>query len=165
MQEDYYKAPESFAYVNYKIAVLEKLLTYGEVDIHELFRELNEKFSGLDVDAFNNACAVIQDYVKTGGKESHGGTGLKLKKNHRKKTETIENADDFDKLFKIIEETGGLQGSHTLYKPHELKDIINKVRNGELNLTYITRTGGLRGKVEELLSKNKETKRKILLKN
>ncbi|MBT9144063.1 MAG: hypothetical protein DDT29_02477 [Dehalococcoidia bacterium] len=80
MKKDPHKVPELFTDTNYKIAVLEKLLTDGEVNTHELSRELNEKYGGFNVDDFNNACAVIEDYAKTGGKEVTGGTGLKFEK-------------------------------------------------------------------------------------
>ncbi len=78
---DQYKSPEQIfqrlADSHYKIAVVEKLLLEGVVDIHELSRELNEKDGQFDSSAFSNACAVIEDYSKTGGKSIVGRTGLK----------------------------------------------------------------------------------------
>ena len=76
-EENPFKAPESFTDTNYKIAVLERLLAEGEVDTQQLSRELNEKYGGLDVKVFNNACAVINDYTETGGDSVRGGTGLR----------------------------------------------------------------------------------------
>lgn len=77
---------------------------------------------------------------------------------HEQKQEQIEegirNANNFNELLEIIEKFGGLQGPQDFYKPEELKLIINKVQNGELALTYITRTSGLRMKVEELINNN-----------
>ena len=77
---DPYKAPETvfsmLVDTRYKIAVLEKLLNDGEVNTFELSKELNDQDGRLDTQAFNNACAVIDDYCKTGGKNVRGGTGL-----------------------------------------------------------------------------------------
>jgi len=76
-EKDLYKAPEFFTDMNYKIAVLDRLLTTGEVNTYELSRELNLMYKGFDSSVFNNACAVIEDYILTGGKKVSGGTGLK----------------------------------------------------------------------------------------
>lgn len=76
---DAYKAPEQvfvmLAGTRYKIAVVEKLLLEGEVNTHELSRELLKKDGNVDAESFNVACAVIDDYMKTGGKNVTGGTG------------------------------------------------------------------------------------------
>ncbi len=243
MKKDPHKVPELFTDTNYKIAVLEKLLTDGEVNTYELSRELNEKYGGFNVDDFNNACAVIEDYAKTGGKEVTGGTGLKFEKkqeeqkNEKQKDavekltpENIENsvksgkpievkvkrssgeiekgwmvtgsdgkdaiviktveggkfikkvvpleelqrlnkevnqeelkkniaeAKSFDDLIKTIEKDGGIQGSQEFYDAKKLKNAIDRVRKGEWGITYITRTGGLRQKVEDLIAIEKQRK-------
>ncbi|HOX10819.1 MAG TPA: hypothetical protein P5323_04025 [Candidatus Moranbacteria bacterium] len=243
MKEDPYKAPELFTDTNYKIAVLEKLLTDGEVNTHELSRELNEKYGGFSVGDFDNACAVIEDYTKTGGKEVAGGTGLKFEKKQEEQKkegnedtiekltpENIENSvksgkpievkvqrssgeiekgwmvtgsdgkdavviksveggkfirkvipieelqelnkevdqeelkknisevKSFDDLIKTVEKGGGIEGSQEFYDAKKLKNVIDKVRKGELGITYITRTGGLRQKVADLLALEKVRK-------
>lgn len=72
-----YRAPEMQMSTICKISVLERLLKDGQVDTEELSREMFEVYgSGFSVHAFNNACGVIDDYCKTGGKNTHGGTGL-----------------------------------------------------------------------------------------
>lgn len=72
-----YRAPELQMGVICKITVLERLLQDGQVNTHELSREMFETYgSGFSVHAFNNACGVIDDYCKTGGKNTSGGTGL-----------------------------------------------------------------------------------------
>ena len=75
-----HKAPEqvfsTLADTKYKITVLEKLLLEGSVDTHQLSRELDEKDGQLDQQAFENACAVIEDYATTGGKRVVGGSGF-----------------------------------------------------------------------------------------
>ena len=96
MKQEPYKAPELFADTNYKIAVLEKLLVEGKVNTYELSRQLKEKYGGVDVASFDNACAVIEDYAKTGGKEVRGGTGLKMEAEEAK---IEKEADVSEKMF------------------------------------------------------------------
>lgn len=50
----------------YKIAVLERLLTTGEVDEDKLARELKGKHGSLDVSSFYGACSAVQESVKFG---------------------------------------------------------------------------------------------------
>jgi hypothetical protein len=73
---------------------------------------------------------------------------------------SISEAKDFMELFRAIESTGGLQESEKFYEVAELKQVVNRVRTGELPLDVLTRTGGLRGRVEDLL-KIEELRKKI----
>ncbi len=71
------RAPETRMDTICKIAVLKRLLAQGKVTTWDLARELAANYgSGYDPNAFNNACAVIQDYCETGGASAVGGTGL-----------------------------------------------------------------------------------------
>ena len=80
LEDNSYKPPWAQWDTVYKIAVVEELLEHGEVNTYELSRKLAEQAGGVfDVGAFNNACAVIQDYITTGGKDVIGGTGLPKK--------------------------------------------------------------------------------------
>ncbi|MBI1975038.1 MAG: hypothetical protein HYS57_01605, partial [Parcubacteria group bacterium] len=75
-----YRAPELQMNMDTicKIAVLERLLCDGQVSTWDLSREMAKTYgSGFDVNAFNNACGVIEDYCKTGGQNLRGGTGLR----------------------------------------------------------------------------------------
>lgn len=78
-EENPYKPPESLIFIDleYKIAILGSLLENGSVNTHNISRELNKKFNGFDKARFENACMVIDDYCKTGGEQTRGGTGLK----------------------------------------------------------------------------------------
>lgn len=67
---------------------------------------------------------------------------------------SIIEADSFDDLIKVIEASRGIQGEQKFFDMAELKDKIDKVRKGELSTDYITRTGGLRQKVEDLMTNN-----------
>ena len=64
----------------YKVTVLKRLLQDGQVNTYELSLEMAKVHgSSFDVDVFDNACSVIEDYCKTGGANAHGGTGLTSK--------------------------------------------------------------------------------------
>jgi hypothetical protein len=70
---------------------------------------------------------------------------------------TIDKSKNFTELFLAIELAfpKGLQGTRKLYEVSELIDLINKVRDGKEDSSAITRTEGLRKKVEELLESEK----------
>jgi hypothetical protein len=83
MKEQPYKAPEQYSNDTvYKIAVLDELLKNGEVNTQELSRELKEKYGFINIDDFDNACGVIEDYNETGGKNNSGGTGFKIEQEY-----------------------------------------------------------------------------------
>ncbi|MEW6407515.1 MAG: hypothetical protein AB1465_02385 [Patescibacteria group bacterium] len=63
----------------------------------------------------------------------------------------IQKAKTFDDLYFILEATGNLRGTNKFYTPKELVTMIEKVRQGKLTSEHITRRGGLRDKVIELM--------------
>ena len=63
------------------------------------------------------------------------------------KIEDVNNFESLEFYLKSLPE-GGIRG----YSADELINLVRQVRKGELTSDYITRTGGLRGKVNELLS-------------
>lgn len=67
----------------------------------------------------------------------------------------IKITEDFMELFKSLNQFKGIQGTGKFYKTAELKKIINQVRGGKTDISAITRSEGLREKVEELLNKEK----------
>lgn len=72
-----YHAPELQMENICKIAVLERLLRDGQVNAWDFSRELAEEYdSGFDSNDFSLACAIIDDYCKTGGANLRGETGL-----------------------------------------------------------------------------------------
>jgi len=72
-----FRAPEFQMDTICKVAVVERLLRDGQVLTWELSREMVKTYgSGFDPNAFNNACGVIEDYCKTSGQNTSGGTGL-----------------------------------------------------------------------------------------
>ncbi len=64
----------------------------------------------------------------------------------------IEDAHDFETLFAILDELGGLQGENQYLNAEFLKNRITELLNGNGKSTKITRTGRLRHKVKELMS-------------
>lgn len=74
--ENPYRAPETLdSHERYKRACLRLLLKDGMVNTMALSRTFGKLEGGVD-DLFNSACAVIHDYVLTGGRRVSGGTGL-----------------------------------------------------------------------------------------
>jgi len=69
-KQDLYKAPEQqpFQPAFYKQHILRRLLDSGEVKTWDLSREIHEKYGYADSARYSNSCAVIADYVATGGK-------------------------------------------------------------------------------------------------
>lgn len=59
----------------YKHDVLERVLKNGSLNTWEYSRELG-KAGTFHASAFQTACAVIDEYCKTGGERCIGGTGL-----------------------------------------------------------------------------------------
>jgi len=59
---------------------------------------------------------------------------------------------NFDELFAVVNSAGGIQGSQEFFDAKQLLDVIQKVRNGEIKSTAITRTVGLRQKVVDLMA-------------
>ncbi len=73
-----HQAPEMQMDAICKATVLRRLLRDGRVNTWELSLEMAETYgSGFSVNVFNNACSVIEDYCKTGGKNVRGGKGLR----------------------------------------------------------------------------------------
>lgn len=63
----------------------------------------------------------------------------------------IRGAEDFPKLYTILQEAGGLQGHLKFYPAEELIRLIGKVSQGLDDPRVLTSTGGLRSKVTDLL--------------
>jgi hypothetical protein len=74
--------------------------------------------------------------------------------------EEIKDARSFKELFDILKKKRGLTGSDgTFYSAEELIERIQKLRSGEVeDLAILTRSEGLREKVEELLKRELEIK-------
>ena len=65
----------------------------------------------------------------------------------------IVEANDWKQLYNALRQYGTVSGSKKVYTGEELIDLINRVQTGKAEIDSITRTGGLRDKVEELLGR------------
>lgn len=68
-----YRAPEVIFTQSYNRDVLRMLLEKGEINTWAMSRALEKRNYTFDPRAYNNAVAVIADYVKTGGKNTSKG--------------------------------------------------------------------------------------------
>lgn len=68
------------------------------------------------------------------------------------KAEDISNSKTIDELLSFVDKTEGLQGTQEFFDAGQLRMIIEMVRDGGLDITYVTRSGGLRQKVFDLLN-------------
>ncbi len=68
-----------------------------------------------------------------------------------KKLDMIRAVTSFEDLYKEIDKIGDVQGSTVLYTPEKLKEIIESVQYGEMDLNTVTHTYGLNEKVGLLL--------------
>lgn len=63
----------------------------------------------------------------------------------------IRGAQDFRSLNDVLLKAGGLQGSQKFYPAEDIIRLIGRVSQGKENPNVLTSTGGLRGKVADLL--------------
>jgi len=126
-------------------------------------KELDEKYAELENKEFKTSediekIARIEKGHKELSKQSKKIDGKKEKKiTPEDLEEGISKAKNFEDLIKVIEKSGGIEGSRDFWSIEELKGFIDLARNG-VDTIYITRTGGLRKKVEELIEEEKEKK-------
>ncbi len=67
-----YKAPEQYTGTRYKLRILEGLLQNGMLDTWELSRQIAAE-GPIYGRKFNNACAVVEDYILHAGANNTGG--------------------------------------------------------------------------------------------
>lgn len=72
--------------------------------------------------------------------------------------EDIESASSIDELLSLVDKSEGLQGSQDYFDREQLRRVIEGVRSGELTIDYVTRSGGLRQKVFDLLQIENQVK-------
>jgi hypothetical protein len=113
----------------------------------------NEKMrNGSYVDMYENYLKkfqIIQDYLKAS--TAHQPEIRPIPISQIEPRGTICGAQSFAELYQAIEQAGGLQGSQQFYQPAELIDIIERVRKGKLDISYIPRTYGVRRRVEDIV--------------
>jgi hypothetical protein len=78
------------------------------------------------------------------------------------KKEDISSATTLNELLAHIDASEGLQGSQEYFSKEQLRMIIEEVRDKKLDYDYITRSGGLRQKVFDLLENQPQAEEKPL---
>jgi len=73
-------------------------------------------------------------------------------------SKAIIGSSSFENLYKTIRDLGEIQGTKRSYSAKELEEKIEDVRAGRASIVSITRTGGLRRKVLQLLKQEQEKK-------
>jgi hypothetical protein len=73
-------------------------------------------------------------------------------------------ASDFNELSDAINRLPGIEGSKQYYDNKTLKEIIGKVRTGQVGLSYVTNAYGLRDAVERLLRESRKDAEPVSLK-
>lgn len=68
------------------------------------------------------------------------------------KQKSIEASRSFKQLYETLRTIGSIESTTGPFEAEELISIIEKVRTGQRELTYVTRTHGLREKVKSLMS-------------
>ena len=81
-QRDIFKHPDLIFMQNtdsaYKFVIAKALLDKGEVDTWELSKAFYGASGYVDVESFNNAADVINNYVRANGRNVRGGTGFPI---------------------------------------------------------------------------------------
>lgn len=75
------------------------------------------------------------------------------KKEEKKEKKEIKDAGSWGELISAIDSKGTVTGSSQEFTPAMLKDVIEKVRKGDLDINAVTRSEGLRDSVKNLLDK------------
>ncbi len=121
----------------------------------------NDKMrNGPYVDMYENylkKIPVIQEYLKASSARQPEKRPMPMPQVERRAT--ISRAQNFSELYQALEQEGGLQGTQQFYQASEIKNIIDRVRKGELDTSYITRTGGLRSRVDDIMKLEELRKR------
>ena len=73
-------------------------------------------------------------------------------------TRRIQEIKNFEDLFNFIDESKCIEGTKEFFTAEKLKNIIDNIRSGNLPINFVTRTGGLRQKVQELLEEEEQEK-------
>ena len=123
----------------------------------------NDKMkNGSYVDMYENylkKIPVIQEYL--GASSMHQPEKRPIPMPQVEQRATISGSQNFSELYQALEQAGGLQGTQQFYQASEIKNIIDRVRKGELDTSYITRTGGLRSRVEDIMKLEELRKRGV----
>jgi hypothetical protein len=158
----------------------EKILDSENFNDNQFDRSEKEDFMVIPESKSNETIADSENFEKTKvcakcGKENRGGnnfcTSCGSKFGGEQASEKVEKVvakempndrfsgvTSFEELFQEIDKEKEIAGSEEIFSATEEKNIINMVRRGEREITAVTRTGGLREKVQDLVDKEKNDK-------
>lgn len=68
----------------------------------------------------------------------------------------LSEVRNFEELVDVVDKKAAFKGSQEYFYNDRLKDILNRVRDGKLELNYITNSLGLRDAVKRIMSTEKE---------
>ena len=124
-----------------------------EGDVVRVQRSSGVIEEGWRIEGFNPKTGDVITRKKEGGQTLEKEISQEELKalNPPKQEPGIGGAADFMQLFSTVDSMGKIQGSQQAFEPAQLKQLINGVRNGTEPLDSITRAGGLREKVAELI--------------
>ena len=69
--------------------------------------------------------------------------------------EAVAKAETFKELYLALERLGTVQGTKETFNWGQLVETIERVRTSKVPIGFVTRTFGIRDKVQELLDKEK----------
>lgn len=130
------------------ISELDVLRYEGKINDQD-WRKMAERISFLQQEAVNPLAEKIDREKQENIRE------LFIKQLDKETQKGISESNDFEELYKTIYRSGGLQSTKDFFTPDKLKSIIDRARKGEIDTNHITRTGGLRERVEDLLKTEK----------
>lgn len=89
--------------------------------------------------------------------ESSKNLGTNEVKDEDKLSKELAAVRNREELFGVLDKTGGIEGSKQFFTAEELKQLITAVldKGERIFLGGITRTGGLRKKVEQIMDLEK----------
>lgn len=78
-----------------------------------------------------------------------------------RKPGAFDSIQTFEELYRLIEAMGKVEGKNNAFSAGELRGIIEGVRKGEMSIFDVTRTEGLRLKVDDLIKAEQKAKKEI----
>ncbi len=121
-------------------------------------KQSNEGDDSNPIENRNEALVVPENITDTPLEEKSPEEKL-VTDDFRLATEGKSFEEGRDALFELLNKIGEIKGKSGYYTAEQLKDRINKVFSGELNVGSITRFGDLRGVVGTLFVKKLEETR------
>ena len=152
---------------NKKISEDEHVYFQGYSKIFDMANEINylRNKGALDPESYRGLMEKVSSLNKDGHtqyQEKIGDDSMrKMEKMTREKffqqiAERFSQASDFEEIIDAVDRLAGIQGSKQYYNNKTLKEILTKVKNGNLGIDHVTNTYGLRDALTQVLEKQKD---------